>query len=80
MSFLWQNRKKGGCHAYAYLDGIALKRTWADEVRNVSILFAFSINEDGFREILRVAEEAKEEIEFSELNDIFVYNLYANRR
>ena len=54
-------------------------RTWADEVSNVSILFAFSINEDGFREILGVAEEAKEEIEFSELNDIFVYNLYANR-
>lgn len=37
------------------------KRTWADEVRNVSILVAFGVNEDGFREILGAAEGAKED-------------------
>lgn len=43
----WRNRKIEGRHAYVYLDGIILKRTWADEVRNVSILVAFGVNEDG---------------------------------
>jgi len=41
-----------------YLDGIVLKRTWADEVRNVSILVAFGVNKDGVREILGAAEGA----------------------
>jgi len=57
----WRNRKIEGRHAYVYLDGIILKRTWADEVRNVSILVAFGVNEDGFREILGAAEGAKED-------------------
>lgn len=57
----WRNRKIEGRHAYVYLDGIVLKRTWADEVRNVSILVAFGVNEDGFREILGAAEGAKED-------------------
>ena len=41
--------------------GIVLKRTWADEVRNVSILVVFGVNEEGFREILGAAEGAKED-------------------
>jgi transposase-like protein len=57
----WRNRPIEGTHAYVYLDGIVLKRTWADEVRNVSILVAFGVNEDGFREILGAAEGAKED-------------------
>jgi len=57
----WRNRKIEGRHAYVYLDGIVLKRTWADEVRNVSILVAFGVNEDGFREILGAVEGAKED-------------------
>jgi len=57
----WRNRKIEGRHAYVYLDGIVLKRTWADEVRNVSILVAFGVNEEGFREILGAAEGAKED-------------------
>jgi putative transposase len=57
----WRNRKIEGRHAYVYLDGIVLKRTWADEVRNVSILVAFGVNEDGYREILGAAEGAKED-------------------
>ena len=41
--------------------GYVLKRTWAEEVRNVSILVAFGVNEQGFREILGATEGAKED-------------------
>jgi transposase-like protein len=41
-----------GEQPYVYLDGIVLKRTWAGEVRNVSLLVATSVNSDGYREIL----------------------------
>jgi transposase-like protein len=58
---LWRNRKLEGDFPYVYLDGIVLKRTWAEEVRNVSILVAFGVNTDGFREILGAAEGAKED-------------------
>lgn len=57
----WRTRKIEGKHAYVYLDGLVLKRTWADEVRNVSVLVAFGVNEEGFREILGAAEGAKED-------------------
>ncbi len=58
---LWRSRKLEGRFAYVYLDGIVLKRTWAEEVRNVSILVAFGVNEDGYREMLGAAEGAKED-------------------
>ncbi len=58
---LWRTRKLEGSFPYVYLDGIVLKRTWAEEVRNVSILVAFGVNEQGFREILGAAEGAKED-------------------
>lgn len=58
---VWRNRKIEGIYPYVYLDGIVLKRTWADEIRNVSILVAFGVNEDGYREILGAAEGAKED-------------------
>jgi transposase-like protein len=58
---LWRTRKLEGRFPYVYLDGIVLKRTWAEEVRNVSILVAFGVNEEGFREILGAAEGAKED-------------------
>ncbi len=34
----WRNRPIEGEHPYVYLDGIVLKRSWAGEVRNVSVL------------------------------------------
>src|SRR5215468_1977381 len=34
----WRNRPIEGEHPYVYLDGIVLKRSWAGEVRNVSLL------------------------------------------
>src|SRR6478735_8604534 len=57
----WRNRPIEGEHPYVYLDGIVLKRTWAGEVRNVSLLVAIGVNESGYREILGICEGAKED-------------------
>ena len=45
---------------YLYLDGIVLKRTWANEIRNVSVLVPIGVAADGYRQVLGVAEAAKE--------------------
>ena len=50
-----------GEHPYLYLDGIVMKRTWAGEVRNVSLLVASAVNSEGYREILGICEGAKED-------------------
>ena len=57
----WRNRPIEGEHPYVYLDGIVLKRSWAGEVRNVSVLVAIGVGEDGFRQVLGVAEGHKED-------------------
>jgi putative transposase len=57
----WRNRPIAGRHPYVYLDGVVLKRSWAGEVRNVSVLIAIGVNDDGFREILGICEGAKED-------------------
>lgn len=57
----WRNRPITGRHPYLYLDGIVLKRSWAGEVRNVSLLVAVSVNAEGYREILGIVEGAKED-------------------
>jgi transposase-like protein len=59
----WRNRPIEGKYPYLYLDGIVLKRTWADEVRNVSILVAIGVSEEGNREVVGVCEGAKEDKE-----------------
>jgi transposase-like protein len=59
----WRNEPIQGRHPYVYLDGICLKRSWAGEVRNVSVLVAVGIGMDGFRDILGVVEGPKEDIE-----------------
>src|SRR5262249_37159440 len=56
-----RNRPIEGEHPYVYLDGIVLKRSWAGEVRNVSLLVAIGVNESGYREILGICEGAKED-------------------
>ena len=43
-----------------FLDGLWLKRSWGGEVRNVSLLVAIDVNDEGFREVLAVAEGSKE--------------------
>jgi putative transposase len=57
----WRNRPILGLHPYVYLDGVVLKRTWAGEVRNVSLLVAIGVSAEGFREILGICEGAKED-------------------
>jgi putative transposase len=57
----WRNRPIEGDHPYVFLDGIVMKRTWAGEVRNVSLLVAIGVNAEGFREILGICEGAKED-------------------
>jgi len=59
----WRNRPIEGKHPYVYFDGIYLKRSWGGEVRPVAILVAIGVNSDGYREILGVAEGAKEDEE-----------------
>lgn len=56
----WRTRKITGSNPYVYLDGIWLKRTCGGEVNNVSVLVAFGVNQEGYREILGVMEGAKE--------------------
>ena len=57
----WRNRPITGTHPYVYLDGLVLKRSWAGEVRNVSLLVAIGVSAEGFREILGICEGAKED-------------------
>jgi putative transposase len=57
----WRNSAIEGEHPYVYLDGIVMKRTWAGEVRNVSLLVAIGVNADGYRDILGICEGAKED-------------------
>jgi putative transposase len=59
----WRNRKMEGEFPYLFLDGVVLKRSWAGEVRNVSVLIAIGVGTDGHRQILGVAEGQKEDLE-----------------
>ena len=58
---VWRNRPIEGEHAYVYLDGIWLKRSWGGEVKNVAVLVAIGVRSDGYREILGVVEGLKED-------------------
>lgn len=59
----WRNRPLSGDHAYVWLDAIWLKRSWGGEVRNVSVLVAVGVGEDGYREVLGVQEGMREDKE-----------------
>ena len=59
----WRNREIVGEFPYLYLDGVILKRSWAGEVKNVSVLIAIGIGSDGHRQILGVAEGEREDLE-----------------
>jgi transposase-like protein len=59
----WRNRPLEGEHAYVFLDGIWLKRSWGGEVKTVAVLVAIGVRADGHREILAVAEGLKEDQE-----------------
>jgi hypothetical protein len=51
-----REQPRGGKHPHVYLDGIVLNRSWAGEVRNVSLLMAMAVNGKGYREILGICE------------------------
>jgi len=57
----WRNEPLKNHYTYVYIDGIWLKRSWSGEVRNISVLVAIGVNNDGFREIIGVAEGSKED-------------------
>jgi transposase-like protein len=59
----WLNAPIEGNHPYVYLDGVWLKRSWGGEVKNVSVLVAVGVDENGYRQILGVKEGAKEDRE-----------------
>jgi len=59
----WRNRPLEGEYPYVYLDGIMLKRSWSGEVKNVSILVAIAVDQDGYREVLGSWEGPKEDKE-----------------
>lgn len=59
----WRNQPISGEYPYVYLDGIWLKRSWGGEVKNVSVLVAIGVDQEGYRDILGVCEGAKEDHE-----------------
>ena len=58
-----RNREITGEFPYVYLDGVALKRSWAGDVRNISVMNAIGVRSDGFRQLLGVANGEKEDLE-----------------
>lgn len=59
----WRNRSLNRHYSYVYTDGIWLKRTWGGEVQSVSVLVAIGVNDEGYREIIGVAEGTREDKE-----------------
>ncbi|MFW6152061.1 MAG: IS256 family transposase [Verrucomicrobiota bacterium] len=59
----WRNKPIEAEYPYVYLDGVSLKRSWGGEIRNVSVLVAVGVAEDGYREVLGIAEGCKEDKE-----------------
>ena len=59
----WRHRPLQRSYPYLYLDGIWLKRSWGGEVRDVSVLVAIGVADDGFREVVGVVEGGKEDKE-----------------
>lgn len=59
----WRNEPIIGEFAYVALDGIWLKRSWGGEVKNVAVLVAIGVDQEGYRQVLGVAEGAKEDAE-----------------
>jgi transposase-like protein len=59
----WRNRTLESDYPYVYVDGIVLKRSWAGEVKNVSVLVAIAVDQEGFREVIGSWEGPKEDQE-----------------
>lgn len=59
----WRQSSIEGDFTYVSLDGIWLKRSWGGEVKNVAVLVAIGVDQDGYRQVLGVCEGAKEDTE-----------------
>jgi putative transposase len=59
----WRNQPIEGTFAYVAMDGIWLKRSWGGEVKNVAVLVAIGVDQDGYRQVLGVVEGTKEDAE-----------------
>ena len=59
----WRMQPIRGEHPYIFLDGFYLKRSWGGEISNVSVLVAVGVYDDGYREILGIAEGSREDKE-----------------
>ncbi|WP_054032017.1 IS256 family transposase [Desulfatitalea tepidiphila] len=59
----WLKAPIEGKFVYVFLDGIWLKRCWAGEVKNVSVLVAIGVDQYGYRQVLGIKEGAKEDQE-----------------
>lgn len=57
---IWRNRPLKGSYPYVYVDGIYPKRNRGGEYKNVAILVAMAVNEDGYRKVIGAAEGMKE--------------------
>lgn len=57
----WRNRPIEGEFPYVFLDGLVLKRSWAGEIKNVSVLVAIGVGADGYRKVLGICEGHKED-------------------
>lgn len=57
----WRQRRLEGTFPYVFVDGLWLKRSWGGTVSNVAVLVAIGVDQDGFREVLAVAEGSKED-------------------
>jgi transposase-like protein len=55
----WLQAPIEGQYPYVFLDGIWLKRCWAGEVKNVSILVAIGVDKDGYRQVLGIQRRCK---------------------
>ncbi len=60
---VWRQRQLETEFPFVFLDGIALKRQWAGEVKNVSVLVAAGVSTDGRREVIGISEGCKEDKE-----------------
>lgn len=52
----WRSWLVSGGHPHVYVDGVYLKRSWGQEIHNVSI----GVNSDGLRDIIGAEEGMKE--------------------
>lgn len=50
----WRSRRLDRAYPYLYLDATYVKATWAGAVRNVALLVAIGVSDDGYREVLAV--------------------------